>query len=228
MTPATCPECGRNVSDCATACVHCGSPLSAKNTPTGVTPSLEHVALVASMSPFVSASGPHASAAVDEMSSPFFLVTTPKFIVLYLCTLTFYEMFWAYRNWQCIKRESGEDLSPFWRAFFLGIWNFSLFARIKSRANADGIAVTWNPVGRGLMGLLLNAAFRLPGRFWLLGFLGILAAVPAQQTAQLVNKGHVSANRQQSGGRFSAADIATTVIGGIVLILAVIGTFLPE
>ncbi len=57
-----------------------------------------------------------------QMTCPLFPVATHKFIVLSVCSLGIYELYWCYQNWKRLKQASGERLSPFWRAVFAPLW----------------------------------------------------------------------------------------------------------
>ena len=72
-----------------------------------------------------------------------FDVSRRKFAILSATTLSLYVYYWAFRNWQAIQRETGERMSPFWRAFFGTLWNFSLFKIIQKNARDVGIPVGW-------------------------------------------------------------------------------------
>ena len=82
---------------------------------------------------------PEAHGSPEEF--PFFPVPTHKFVVLSICTLGIYELYWAYKNWQRIRLASGETLDPFWRAFFAPFWGFSLFRRVRDRVTSESVRV---------------------------------------------------------------------------------------
>ena len=63
---------------------------------------------------------------------PYFPVATHKFVVLSICTLGLYDLYWFYQNWQRVRRRTREDLSPFWRAAFA-----PLNQRRETDANPD-------------------------------------------------------------------------------------------
>ncbi len=57
-------------------------------------------------------------------TTPQFAVSVGKFAVMSLCTFGFYELYWAYKHWDAMRRREQERLSPFWRAFFAPLWGF--------------------------------------------------------------------------------------------------------
>jgi hypothetical protein len=66
----------------------------------------------------------------DGARSTYAPVGRGKFFWMSLLTLSIYDVYWLYRNWQRLRDRTGEKLSPFWRAFLSPIWAFSLFAEI--------------------------------------------------------------------------------------------------
>jgi hypothetical protein len=158
---------------------------------------------------------------------PLFPVATHKFIVLSLCTFGLYQFYWIYQNWKRLKRASGERLSPFWRVFFAPVWNFFLFRDIGDVAMEAGVPYGWSWHALALTWLVLSGLTQLPGPWGLIGFGSIAAIIPVQRTAQQVNDRY-SQSAAESGNRsYGAANVAWILIGGLLLILSVIGTFMP-
>jgi hypothetical protein len=161
-------------------------------------------------------------------SLPFFPVGTHKFVVLSIVTFGIYEMYWAYQNWKRIKTASGQDLSPFWRAIFAPMWGFSLFERVRTMARNGGIDVGWNADSLAILYLLLTTlAWRLPDPLWLLALVSVVPLLPVHQTTQLANE-RVSSSAEAPNRRYSVGNVMTIVLGGLLLILVVIGAFLPN
>jgi hypothetical protein len=162
----------------------------------------------------------------SQTEVPFFPVATHKFVVLSICTFGFYELYWAYRNWQRIQAASGDTLSPFWRAFFATLWNFSLFGRIRDRVTRDGTAADWSPPFLATCYLLLCALWRLPDPWWLISCATFLPLIPVQQATQRFNeKQNVN---EDLNSNYSGINIVVIILGGILVSLAVLGSFLPE
>ena len=114
-------------------------------------------------------------------------VSTRTFIVLSFLSFGLYERYWCYKNWKCLRVASGEDLSPFWRAFFAQFWGFSLFRRIKVAAVAAGVPVAWDSNLIATIYLLCNLSLGLPLPWGLIGLFGFAAIIPVQRTAQRLN-----------------------------------------
>lgn len=157
---------------------------------------------------------------------PLFPVATHKFIVMSLCTFGIYDRYWAYKQWEIIRNETGESLSPFWRAFFSPFWGFSLLSRIDGRLARSHMRAGWNSSLLGLLYFVLSISYRLPDPWWLVSLLAFVPLVIVQGSVQQLV-------RQEAPGadlnsRFSAWNIVGIVFGGLVLFLAVLGTLAPD
>jgi hypothetical protein len=164
--------------------------------------------------------------AVDPL--PLFPVATHKFIVLSLCSFGIYELYWCYQNWKRLKMTSGEDLWPFWRAFFAPLWGFSLFKQIRVAALSAGVPVAWSSGALATVYLVLHLTWRLPDPWSLLTFGTLIPMIPVQQAAQRVNDHHAMPGREGRNDNYTVANVAMIVIGGLLLAVAVFGAFIPE
>lgn len=221
MSLIVCPDCGRSVSDAAAACIHCGRPI-ARSTAEPVSP----------MSP-VPTPEPQpipqrASATKTATEYPLFSVSTQKFIVLSICTFSIYELYWCYQNWVKLQSKSTKDMRPFWRAFFAPLWNFRLFGIIRDMAASKNVAVSWSAGVLGTLYLVLSLLWRLPDPWWWISLASLLALVPVQQTAQRINRLYVAEGERLENDTYSKTNIVTIVLGSLLVILAVVGTFIPE
>jgi hypothetical protein len=157
---------------------------------------------------------------------PFFPVATHKFVVLSLCTFGIYDLYWSYKNWERIRERTGEKISPFWRAFWAPFWGFNLFGRIRDYARAESVDVAWSPGLLGTIYLILCILWRLPDPWWLLSLGSFLPLAAVVRTTQDVNS-RVRASEDPNTS-YSGANIAIIVVGGLMLILALIGTLVPS
>ena len=198
MSLITCPDCQHEVSDEAQACIQCGRPLAVPvQQPAGV-----------------------------ETRHQLFPVAPHKFVVLSVCTVNFYTIYWCYQNWWRIQERSGEQLSPFWRAVFQPIWLFSLFARIAQQAAERGVTVVWSPTLLGLGYLVICAVGTFPDPWWLVALGGFIPFLPVVHTIQQLNEGEAAT--ETGNETYSGANVATILVGGIIVLLAVVGTFMIE
>jgi hypothetical protein len=201
MSLIPCADCGQQVSDASAACIHCGRPMS--TAPLTVP----------------------APAAVPGLY-PYFPVATHKFVILSLCTLNFYPLYWCYQNWWRIGRRSGEELSPFWRSFFAPIWAFGLFQRIREDARTRGVVVGWSAVLLAALYFTVCFMGALPDEWWLVSQVTFIPFLPVVHTIHQVND-TVSATESRNEN-YSGGNVAAIVLGGLFLLLAVVGTFLPK
>jgi hypothetical protein len=68
-------------------------------------------------------------------------VSVPKFVILEVCSLGLYQMYWSYRCWQYIKARDHSDISPALRGFFGRVtyfWLMNDIARAGSASNKVG------------------------------------------------------------------------------------------
>lgn len=156
----------------------------------------------------------------------FFAASALKFVLMAFCTFGLYTLYWSYMNWRLVKQRSGESLMPFWRAFFSVFWTYSLFEEINHGAKRQGVDAS---VASGLLALayfVLSVLSRLPDPWGLVIFFAFLCFLPANNVALQVN---ASANPGALvNSRFSAWNIVALALGGLIMILGIVGTFMPE
>ena len=66
----------------------------------------------------------------SEPKRYFFDVSVLKLVVMSTVTLTFYQIFWFYRNWKLAK-ERGDDVIPILRAIFGVLFAYALFKEVR-------------------------------------------------------------------------------------------------
>lgn len=154
----------------------------------------------------------------------YFAVSKSKLIVMSLCTFGIYEIYWFYKNWKLIKERNGKNIRPFWRSIFAVFFCHSLFKSIRDSGDSHGFGSDINPGWLAVGYLGLSVTWRLPDPFWLVSMLTFLPLLPAQE---LINNIHSkiapSANRND---RFSGKNIAVVILGGMLGLLALLGTFI--
>jgi hypothetical protein len=163
---------------------------------------------------------------LPEGQPVFFPVSPLKLVVLSTVTFGIYELYWFYRNWKFIKERTGSDIMPFWRAFFAVLFCYSCFSQVRGVATSRGIAF---PSSAGLLAVVwiaLTLAWRLPDPYWFICWLTPLVLLPVQNVVNRLNMG-VAPNHNPNA-RFSGWNIVATVVGGILLVLVIIGTLLPQ
>ncbi|MBE8993966.1 hypothetical protein [Microcystis aeruginosa] len=80
-------------------------------------------------------------------AKPLFLyIPTGRLIILSIFSLSLYQAYWIYKNWQYVKERDNLNISPFWRSFFGIFFCHSLLRRIHGDREARAIQVpTFSP-----------------------------------------------------------------------------------
>lgn len=153
----------------------------------------------------------------------YFPVSLTKLVVMHFCTVGMYQLFWFYENWKLILERERSEASPFWKTFFIFIYSFTLFEKIRSSAVSLKIphSISVHILAAGW--IVLSTLWILPDPYGLVALLSIVFLIPVQQAANRVNELLVPGHDRNE--RFTALNIVAVVIGGLLLILVVIGTF---
>jgi hypothetical protein len=154
--------------------------------------------------------------------TPFFAVGTTKLLVMCLCTMTLYQLFWFYKNWRAWKLHSGENVTPVLRTLFAVLFCYPLFKRINERAEAAAVggfaagvlATVW---------IVLSVLYRLPDPYWLVSFGAVFVLPAVQAVANRVNE--TVAPGHDRNRAFSAWNWVAVALGGPLMVLAIIGAF---
>ena len=226
MALIPCPGCGRIISESAPSCPQCGRA-------TGATPAapqgLAAPEPLAAVDPHPGAQTataqlpPAVALPVPSAEHTFFPVSAGKFVAMSVLTFGIYDLYWSYRNWHRIKARSREDLSPFWRAFFAPLFAFALFERVHEAADRKKLGVGWSAGLLGVLYFLLHALWRLPDPWWTISLLGFAPVLPVVRTIEELHASEPSTEGVNS--RYTGANIAAMIIGGLVLLLALLGAF---
>jgi hypothetical protein len=124
-----------------------------------------------------------------------------------------------------VRGREQEHLSPFWRAFFAPLWAFSLFPRLGRLAAIYGVPATWSGSGLALAYFLIHITWRLPDPYWLVSLLGFLPVLVAQRSVNGLNA-EVAPDAPRNAS-YSGLNVVAIVIGGLLLVFAILGTILP-
>lgn len=148
-----------------------------------------------------------------------------KLVVMSICTLGVYEVWWFYRNWKLRRDHRGRDVWPVARGLFCPIFAFSLFEDVREEAGRAGVAVAWSSGLRAVTFFVLNALGRLPDPYWLVTLAAFIPLLDVQATINAVNARRGQPARVDS--TFTGWNRAGIVLGGLFLLLAALGTFFP-
>lgn len=158
---------------------------------------------------------------------PYFFTASPaKLILMSVCTMGFYELYWFYKNWVLCAGRSEKKIRPIWRAVFAPIWVFSLFKIIKGEAEEYKVPQDFRPTLLGIVYIVLSCLMNLPDPYWLLSYLTVVPIVLANNMASAVNERIVPGFVEND--RFSLKNWLALGLGGIVFVLILIGTFYPD
>lgn len=157
---------------------------------------------------------------------PFFAVSVFKFAVMSLCTLGLYQIYWFYRNWRSIKGRDGSNISPPLRSIFSIFYCYPCFDRIRREMSEEDMPkIAAGPLASGW--IIAQLVSQLPGPLWLISLPAFVFFIPVQRAANQVNARVLPSHDPNES--FTGANWAWILVGGSLLLLAVVGTFLaPE
>ena len=232
-----CAHCGSQNPDVATFCHSCGRKVLSPEAGVAViddTPSPLHASPrvcpkcgLLNVPTAVRCDCGHGFGSANEtisIESTYLSVGTLKLLLLTICSFGLYAVVWHYKNWKAEQAMSGETLSPVLRAIFSPIFFFGLAKRMNDRCASIRPDATFSASGVAWAYLLLNMSWRLlPGPTWLMGFAVVVPMVIVQQNVDKVTPESLVADRH----RYTAGNIATIVVGGLLLALVIWGALQP-
>ena len=71
-------------------------------------------------------------------SVKYFSVSKRKLVIMSITTFGIYQLYWFYQNWEAVKEQGKENISPLWRSWFGILYCDSLFERIFISAHKFG------------------------------------------------------------------------------------------
>ena len=153
----------------------------------------------------------------------FFTASTVKFVLMSICTFGIYELYWFYKNWVLIKESTNNKLMPFWRMLFAHLWAYSCFKEIQSSAKAEATQQLSSIGFLAFLYFILVLFWKLPEPYNLISILSFLPLIPANSAAIAVNKKVAPDHVENSA--FSGLNWLGLALGGLLLLLALIGSF---
>ena len=157
---------------------------------------------------------------------PYFSVSAAKLLVMTFCTSGLYGLYWFYKNWSLIKKRDAPTIRPFWRAFFALFFCHACFKDIRASAEKRGLQNPFNADAMAVGWILTTVLWRLPDPYWLVTHLAVLFLLPVQAAANEINRRDFPDHEVNS--RFSGWNIFGIVVGGLLMVLSVLGTFMPD
>lgn len=161
---------------------------------------------------------------LDESKLCFETISVKKVVWLSILTLGIYEIVWFYKSWKTLAVKFGYKVSPFWRALFAGItgfWLFPVMDRYIRKFNVE----SFNAALFAVLYLVLNILYKLPDPWWLVCFASVAVIAVIQDKINKVNEENFP---DAPINKWRGVNTFWSIIGGMMLLLALIGTFLPE
>ncbi|MDQ2767299.1 MAG: hypothetical protein M3Y30_09105 [Gemmatimonadota bacterium] len=157
---------------------------------------------------------------------PYFPVSRQKLIVMSMTTLSMYQIYWFYKNFERMNTRTGGGASPFWRSIGAPITAHGLFAHVRTDAQSRFIAVSWSAAGLAVIyfGLTLICFFDYP--WWTLALGSVFALLPVHATMDAVNR--KVAPKGPRNDRYSASNAVWIVIGLALTVVALYVTRLAQ
>ncbi|GBD98851.1 hypothetical protein BMS3Abin07_00879 [bacterium BMS3Abin07] len=163
----------------------------------------------------------------DISGAPIYFAVSPlKLVMMSICTLGIYELYWFYKNWVLIKERESLDIRPFWRAFFAYFFCYSFFKKVQ--ASAEGISLK-KSISPGILAtgwIVLTLLWKLPAPYWIVTYFAVIFLLPVQSLMNNIND--AVAPGHDKNGKFTGWNIFGVVVGGLFFALILLSTFLPE
>jgi len=166
------------------------------------------------------------TAAITREETPYFAVSLLKLAVMSICTFGLYEFYWFYENWRRIRNREGPRIKPFLCALFAYFTCYYCFTRIDNHAASIGLHQSIPTAVLAIGWVLTTLLWKLPDPYWLVSSLSFLFILPAQALANRINATIVPDH--DPNRRFTAWNFACVAVVAAFLILAIVGSFLPD
>ena len=171
--------------------------------------------------PAASSALPAATFATNGVAT-YYAPPTLKIAALSLATLGLYPVYWFWRNWRAIKRETGGDQWPWARGWFSPLWSFLCFSDLRDVAANRRRTLAIAPGLLGVAYFLLYVASRLPDPMWLVALFTFVPLLPVNSLLRRYHRDEGMDTRALD--RFGVWHILAVVVGGLFLLLTQVGT----
>lgn len=153
-----------------------------------------------------------------------YVISINKLLVMSIATLGLYEIYWFYKHFKSFKMEREWKITPWARALFAGFMSYSLFKEVvKAVKDVDKTRGNLNAGGLAIVYFILVSLWRLQEPYWWLSIFSVLPLIPVQNAINFYWKNKYGSKIAQSG--FGTGNYIWSIIGGIILLLALNGTF---
>lgn len=162
----------------------------------------------------------------DDAGLLFFAVSPFKLVLMSICTLGLYQVYWFYKHWALIRERSEPHIIPWGRAIFGVFWCYSCFKSIREDERRLGVAPALPAGPLTIFWIVVTLTSRLPPPYVLICFLSPLPLVQVQRHINHIN-GLVAPDHDRNM-RLSAWNWMAVVVGGIFFGLVLLGLALPR
>jgi hypothetical protein len=150
----------------------------------------------------------------------YFPVSLLKLVVMSICTVGIYELYWYYKNWCLIKEREKLKIMPFWRAFFAYFFCYSLFKRIDATARSQKVQKSIAPGPLAAGWTITTLMMKLPGAYCLVTYLAVLFLLPVQSLVNEINR--VACPNHSPNSKFTGWNVPVVVVGAASFALILI------
>ncbi len=165
--------------------------------------------------------------ALADGQAVFFQVSVKKLVIMFFVTMGLYQIYWFYKHWSIVQERECSTIWPIARAIFSLFFCYGLFGRIYDSASAQGITLRVPAGGIAILYILGTVFVYLPDDFWVwVSFIVVpFSLALIQDTANKLCV-MITPNLDRNSN-FSGWNILAIVTGGLLLLLAAIGSFFP-
>lgn len=175
----------------------------------------------------------------DAVQPAFYIVSPTKFWTLFFFTFSLYGLYWHFKNWKQYKIAYDDNSPmPIMRAIFSIFFTHALFGVIDVRLKDKEKEFSWNPNLWATIGVIALLASRFIDRFTASG--SFTTAIEFAPIPLMIVYGFVLFKAQRainiscndpegrSNSNITFANCVWIFLGTILLMLVLIGIFLPE
>lgn len=155
----------------------------------------------------------------------YYWVSPIKFVLMALCTLGFYYIYWNYKNWCYIKEQDQSKISPVWRSIFYPLWYFSLLSDLGKRGKSVGLTQLHIKIILASAVLILSSIAVLSDPYSMLSSLIFIPFLPPVIAITEINK---TTPAKPASLYHHKVNFVTYLVGGPIVFfttLSVIGFF---
>jgi len=208
-----CSSCGKQNPEGSKFCEHCGAKILYGKE---------------ARSSSVTKNKSQAKNSINVNNPPYpYIISISKLLILSAATFGLYNTYWFYKQKKSFYFENNEKhgkIYTFIDAIFAGFTAYNLFDQVSKAEKKIDKA---KPVIRaGMLALayfILLLLWRLTGAYSWLGAFSILPLIPVQKAINFYWENKYDDNLVRS--KFGLSNWAWTIVGGLVLMLALYGTF---